>query len=432
MESSQFIAASVGLGVLVFILLLSIVGIVYFRKYLTQINGSKASQKLGTYISPKEPPEFVIPPYTLIADESDGETLSDFGDLRTDEIGGKFTPPAFRRAISMPPPSDQSGNSKQETTEGHEETGASAVGIATAEYRPQYRRAVSQYAPYSTQIKREPVKKISIAPYGKLEVSVHFLTAKKVLFVQVNGAFDLPHVRLSGISTPYVRVHLLSGQRHKDTRSNFLNLGTNRKCMFDQMTLEEAHSSTLKFVVLDYDKFSRSEFVAEVMLSLLEVDLTEGTTLSLHLNYKTINESADRGTITLSVCHQPTANHLHVIVMKASGLPLPKSDALEGCDTYVKVLHSVQGKVIERKKTKVVKKSTSPVFNEAFVFDVREEDLRRSSISCEVHRGDTVLKTERIGHITLDLESFGTEVRQWNDMITSPLKRVTETHLLHA
>lgn len=50
------------------------------------------------------------------------------------------------------------------------------------------------------------------------------------------------------------------------------------------------YSSTLKFVVLDYDKFSRSEFVAEVMLSLLEVDLTEGTTMSLHLNYKTISE----------------------------------------------------------------------------------------------------------------------------------------------
>lgn len=43
-------------------------------------------------------------------------------------------------------------------------------------------------------------------------------------------------------------------------------------------------SSTLKFVVLDYDKFSRSEFVSEVMLSLLDVDMAEGTTLSLHLN----------------------------------------------------------------------------------------------------------------------------------------------------
>ena len=48
--------------------------------------------------------------------------------------------------------------------------------------------------------------------------------------------------------------------------------------------------STLKFVVLDYDKFSRSEFVAEVMLSLLDVDITEGTTLSLHLNSKTISD----------------------------------------------------------------------------------------------------------------------------------------------
>ena len=49
-------------------------------------------------------------------------------------------------------------------------------------------------------------------------------------------------------------------------------------------------SCTLKFVVLDYDKFSRSEFVAEVMLSLLEVDLVEGTTLSRHLNNKTISD----------------------------------------------------------------------------------------------------------------------------------------------
>ena len=98
----------------------------------------------------------------------------------------------------------------------------------------------------------------------------------------------------------------------------------------------------------------------------------------------------------------------------------------------MKVLYCVQGKVTERKKTKVIKKSTSPVFNEAFVFEVREEDLRRSSVMCEVHRGDTVLKTERIGYITLGLESFGTEVRQWNDMIMSPLKRITETHLLHA
>lgn len=101
-------------------------------------------------------------------------------------------------------------------------------------------------------------------------------------------------------------------------------------------------------------------------------------------------------------------------------------------DTFVKVLYFVHGKAIERKKTKVIKKTTSPAFNEAFVFEMKEEELKRSSVMCEVYRGDTVLKTERIGYVNLSLESFGTEVRQWNDMIMSPLKRITETHLLHA
>lgn len=429
MNSPPPIAASIGLGILIFVLTLSIVGIIFLRRYLKTLNGPKPSRTPGTCITSKEPPEFVIPPYTLIAEESDGgETMSEYGENITEEDTAKLSPPSFRRALSMPsgPLGNKQGVSRCE--EGELET----AGISTKEFRPQYRRAVSQFAPQSAQMKREPARKVSAAPYGKLEVSLQFVTAKNLLIVQVNGAFDLPQVRLSGISTPYVRVHLLPGQRHKDTRSNFLNLGTNRICMFDQITLQEAQSSTLKFVVLDYDKFSRSEFVAEVMLSLLEVDLVEGTTLSLHLNSKTISESDDRGSLTLSLCQQPTAGHLHLIIMKATGLPPPKSDAPGGLDTYVKVLYYVQGKVIERKKTKVVKKSTSPVFNEAFVFEIREEDLKRTSIMCEVCRGDTVLKTERIGHITVGLESFSTEVRHWNDMIMSPLKRITETHLLHA
>lgn len=41
-------------------------------------------------------------------------------------------------------------------------------------------------------------------------------------------------------------------------------------------------------------------------------------------------QSDDRGSLTLSLCQQPTAGHLHVIVMKATGLPPPKSDAPGG------------------------------------------------------------------------------------------------------
>jgi len=430
MKSSS-VAASVGLGILVFLLLLAIVGVVFLRRYLKTLNGEKPSCKLGTYITPKEPPEFVIPPYTLISEGSDGTAtpVSENGEIHVDEDTGKFSPPQVRRSLSVPssPPGIRHGLIMTRFDEG-----GVAGGLSTKQYRPQYRRAVSQFTPHSAQTKREAARKTSVAPYGKLEVSIQFVTTKNLLFVQVNGAYDLPHVRLSGVSTPYVRVHLLPGTRDKEPKSNFLNLATNRICMFDQITLEEAQNCTLKFVVLDYDKFSRSEFVAEVMLSLLEVDLVEGTTLSRHLNSKTITDSEDRGSLVVSLCQQPSAGHVHVIILKALGLPPPKSEAPGGLDTFVKVLYLVHGKAIERKKTKVIKKSTSPVFNEAFVFDMKEEELKHSSVMCEVYRGDTVLKSERIGYITLGLESFGTEVRHWNDMIMSPLKRITETHLLHA
>lgn len=243
----------------------------------------------------------------------------------------------------------------------------------------------------------------------------------------------MPHVRLSGISTPYVRVHMFQQDSRTEARSCFLNLATNRMCMFDQITLEQAQNCTLKFVVLDYDKFSRSEFVAEVMMSLLHVDLVEGTTLSRHLNSKTISHSSDKGSLTVSLCQNPSSGSLHVTVLKAMGLPQPKSEAASSgeLDTFVKIHYCAHGKVIERKRTKVVKKSASPVFNETFVFTTREEELRHSSVTCEAYRGEAVLKTEKIGHISLGLESFGTEVRQWNDMIMAPLKWVTETHSLH-
>lgn len=183
MKSSPSIAASIGLGIIIFLLLLSVVGIIFLRRYLKTLNGSKPSRKLGTAITPKEPPEFIIPPYTLITEESDGgETMSENGEAKTDEDAGDLSPPAFRRALSMPSPSAAVGT-KQGLSRCEE--GGGATGISTKEYRPQYRRAVSQFAPYSAQAKREPVRKASVAPYGKLEVSLQFVTIKNLLIVQV-------------------------------------------------------------------------------------------------------------------------------------------------------------------------------------------------------------------------------------------------------
>lgn len=71
------------------------------------------------------------------------------------------------------------------------------------------------------------------------------------------------------------------------------------------------------------------------------------------------------------------------------------------------------------------------VFNEVFVFEICEEDLKCISIMCEVCRGDIVLKIERIGYIIVGLELFFIEVWYWNDMIMLFLKRIMEIYLLY-
>ena len=182
MKSPPPIAASIGLGILIFLLTLAIVGIVYLRRYLKTLNGPKPFRNLGACIASKEPPEFIIPPYALIAEESDGgETMSEYGENFTEEDTAKLSPPSFRRALSMP--TGPLGN-KQEIPCCEE--GEGTVGISTKAFRPQYRRAVSQFAPQSAQMKREAARKVSVAPYGKLEVSLQFVTAKNLLIVQVS------------------------------------------------------------------------------------------------------------------------------------------------------------------------------------------------------------------------------------------------------
>ena len=100
-------------------------------------------------------------------------------------------------------------------------------------------------------------------------------------------------------------------------------------------------------------------------------------------------------------------------------------------DVHVKVSFLVHGRTVDKKKTKIQKKAFSPIFNEAFIFDMKEEDLSHSSIVCEVI-GDSVLKSEHIGHVILGLETFGAEVRHWNEMMTSPQKQIAEWHPIQA
>lgn len=114
-------------------------------------------------------------------------------------------------------------------------------------------------------------------------------------------------------------------------------------------------------------------------------------------------KSQGRGELLVSLCWQPAANRLTVVVLKARNLP--KMDVTGLADPYVKIYLLYNGQRIAKKKTHVKKRTLSPVFNESFVFDIPAggsgggEGLESVSLEFLLLDWDRVTKNEVSIHI---------------------------------
>ena len=104
----------------------------------------------------------------------------------------------------------------------------------------------------------------------------------------------------------------------------------------------------------------------------------------------------------VSVCHQPAAARLTVVVLKARNLPKMDITGMSGTafstiifyslilifinvcsDPYVKIYLLHKDQRISKKKTHVKKRTLNPVFNESFVFDLPRTDNGLADIQLE-------------------------------------------------
>lgn len=106
----------------------------------------------------------------------------------------------------------------------------------------------------------------------------------------------MPLSRETGISVPFVKVYLYPQNAHAlpltEVSKNLgafkleiLSFPRENTCTFYGCPINKLCSSALKFVILDYDRFSRSEFVADCVILLDEVSL-EGEAISKHLSVR--------------------------------------------------------------------------------------------------------------------------------------------------
>merc|ERR1719419_1148340 len=138
-----------------------------------------------------------------------------------------------------------------------------------------------------------------------------------------------------------------------------------------------------------------------------------------------------RGELLVSLCYQPAANRLTVVVLKARNLP--KMDITGLSDPYVKIYLLYNGQRIAKKKTHVKKRTLNPVFNESFVFDLPKSDNGLADIQLEfaLLDWDRVTKNEVIGRLTPGgPKCEGTALHHWKEIQASPRRQIAEWHKL--
>lgn len=282
-------------------------------------------------------------------------------------------------------------------------------------------------------MKEKGEEETKVTKLGNLFFNVEYDKQKSALMVTVVRAADLPAKdRNIGSSDPYVKLQLLPEKRHK-VKTRVLRKTTtpvyDETFTFYGISYNQLQGITLHFVVLSFDRFSRDDIIGEVVCPLSGVDLNKSeVALSKEIQARQYKiRSQGRGELLVSVCYQPAANRLTVVVLKARNLP--KMDITGLSDPYVKIYLLYNGQRIAKKKTHVKKRTLNPVFNESFVFEVPyNEGLQNISLEFLVLDWDRVAKNEVIGKMEIGLNKEGLEKEHWNEVMNCPRKQIAEWH----
>ncbi|XP_055377681.1 synaptotagmin-4 [Condylostylus longicornis] len=297
--------------------------------------------------------------------------------------------------------------------------------------------------------------------YGKLGTIVfklRYLTEKNALVVSIvrcrglpgkpgpSGTGDIPtgmNGKTQTATDPYVKLQLLPEKQHKvKTRvvRNTRNPVYDEDFTFYGLDLQDLSTMSLHFVVLSFDRYSRDDVIGEVVCPLNTIELkqieNQQIALSKEIQPRSLKIRAQgRGDLLLSLCWQPAAARLTVVLLKARNLP--RMDVTGLADPYVKIYLLYNGQRIAKKKTHVKKRTLSPVFNESFAFDIPTTEgsgasLDNVSLELMLLDWDRVTKNEVIGRLELGgPRCTGSALNHWNELCNLPRRQIAEWHKLH-
>ncbi|KAJ8007003.1 hypothetical protein DPEC_G00113060 [Dallia pectoralis] len=282
-----------------------------------------------------------------------------------------------------------------------------------------------------TDTEKEPEPKEE-QKLGKLQFSLDYNFPENTLIVGIIQAADLPAMDMGGTSDPYVKVYLLPDKKKKfetKVHRKTLNPTFNEQFQF-KVPYVELGGKTLMMTVYDFDRFSKHDAIGDVKLPMNKIDFSHVTEEWRDLVSAEKEEQEKLGDICFSLRYVPTAGKLTVVVLEAKNLK--KMDVGGLSDPYVKIHLMQNGKRLKKKKTTIKKNTLNPYYNESFSFEVPFEQIQKVQVVVTVLDYDKIGKNDAIGKVFVGLNSSGTELRHWSDMLANPRRPIAQWHVLKA
>ncbi|KAK7891798.1 hypothetical protein WMY93_023761 [Mugilogobius chulae] len=265
---------------------------------------------------------------------------------------------------------------------------------------------------------------------GKLQYSLDYNFTENSLIVGIIQAAELPAMDMGGTSDPYVKVYLLPDKKKKfetKVHRKTLNPVFNEQFTF-KVPYVELGGKTLVMTVYDFDRFSKHDAIGDIKVPMNKVDFSHITEEWRDLQSAEKEEQEKLGDICFSLRYVPTAGKLTVVILEAKNLK--KMDVGGLSDPYVKIHLMQNGKRLKKKKTTIKKNTLNPYYNESFSFEVPFEQIQKVQVVITVLDYDKIGKNDAIGKVFVGLNSSGTELRHWSDMLANPRRPIAQWHVL--
>ena len=270
----------------------------------------------------------------------------------------------------------------------------------------------------------------SKANMGKLNYKVEYDFNSKILNVTVIQCSGLPAMDLNGFSDPFVKIYLMPDMKRKfvtKVHRKTLNPLFNETFQFKNLSYSDTFDKRIQFNVIDYDRFSKNDYIGEVIVPLSSIDLAQ--TIEEWKDISLKGNDQFLGDICFSLRYNPNAGKLTVGILECRNLK--NMDAIGASDPYVNIkLLDQKGNRIEKKKTSVKKDNLNPYYHEGFVFDVKQELLREVTLELIVFDYDKIGSSDFIGKVSVGNNRKGLESKHWMEMLKNPRNSAVQWHAL--